>query len=92
MVRPKSVGNAVFGRPHETYIASRLEPTCSGLRSQASKGVRAKESVTKQLLSYVPANGRITLKKTVPMSRLKLTNSGPARETRLSNGTKLFSL
>ena len=46
---------------------------CSGSAlASPSKGVRAKESVTKQLLSYVPANGRITLKKTIPMSRLKL--------------------
>lgn len=44
-----------------------------------SKGVQAKKSVAEQLLSYVPAHGRITLKQTTPMSRLKLNEFRPSR-------------
>ena len=52
---------------------------CSAL-ADPSKSVQVKESVTQQLLSYVPTNGRITLKQTAPMSRLKLNEFRPIRE------------
>ena len=75
MVRPKSVGERGFLGGHSSGLILLVGLGLMMLRVGAREplgGCLRKESVTKQLLRYVPANGRITLKKTVPMSRLKL--------------------